>query len=418
MAGQLAGLGVKAKLFLIFGSLKAYLVVTITPSLKNLTILQVVPELATGGAERTTIEVAQAIVQAGGRALVWSAGGRLLPELLAVGARHFEGYAASKNPWDVLVANPARLSEILVREKVDLIHARSRAPAWSALIAARRRNIAFVTTYHGIYAATSALKRWYNSVMVRSDAIIANSNYTKAHIMEQHGIEPDKVTVIYRGVDSAAFDPAAVTSARSAIMARKWKLDIPHRRPRVILPARLTEWKGQRIFIAALARLKNQGVDFEAILVGDSQGRDAYAHTLRTLISDAGLSHQVFLVGHCNDMPAAFSLCDIAVTPSIQPEAFGRTAAEAQAMGLPVIASDLGGARETVDPNVTGYLSAAGDVGALADYLGTLIQMPRAQRLAMGAAGYARVRALFTTQSLQSQTLALYQRVMAARHGE
>ena len=385
---------------------------------KPLTVLQIVPQLATGGAERTTIEVAEAIVQAGGRALVWSAGGRLLPELEAVGASHFEGPAASKNPWTVFVTNPMRLKKIIEREKVDIVHARSRAPAWSALIAARRAKVAFVTTYHGIYNAKSALKRWYNSVMVRGDRIIANSNYTKAHLIEQHGTDPKKVTVIYRGVDVDAFDPAQVSTRRSKTLAEKWHLVEPRQRVRIILPARLTDWKGQRILISALAKLKADGLSFEAILVGDSQGRDVYVQSLRDQIAQNDLTDHVFLVGHCSDMPTAFSLCDIAVTPSTEPEAFGRTAAEAQAMGLPIIASDLGGARETVDHGVTGFLSPPSDAGALADLLATLLNMSSAQRTSMGAAGFARIRALFTTQSLQSQTLALYQTLLASRHGE
>jgi glycosyltransferase involved in cell wall biosynthesis len=384
----------------------------LSSSLKpKLTVLQIVPELGTGGAERTTIEVAQAIVSAGGRALVWSAGGRLLPELLAVGGEHIMGSAASKNPWEVFVANPARLAALIKQENVSLVHARSRAPAWSALIAARRSNVPFVTTYHGIYNAKSAIKRWYNSVMTRGDIVIANSQFTKAHLIAQHGTDPAKVQVIYRGVDVDAFDPAAVSQARSLELARKWGLSLPSLRPRIILPARLTEWKGQSVLIAALGIIKRQNLDFEAILVGDSQGRDAYVDTLRAQIVTENLESQVHLVGHCSDMPAAFSLCDIAVTPSIEPEAFGRTAAEAQAMGLPIIASDLGGARETVDPGITGYLCKAGDATALANHLARVLSMPLEARKAMGAAGFARIRELFTTQSLQRDTLALYQRV-------
>jgi glycosyltransferase involved in cell wall biosynthesis len=385
---------------------------------RALTVLQVIPELGTGGAERTTIEVAQAIVKAGGRALVWSAGGRLLPELLAVGATHVEGPAASKNPWTVFVSNPARLKRLISEHKVDLIHARSRAPAWSALLAARHAKIPFVTTYHGIYNAKATIKRWYNSIMVRGDAIIANSNYTKAHLIEQHATDPQNVTVIYRGVDVAAFDPAVISAGRRLALAQKWHLDMSRLSLRIILPARLTDWKGQRILIGALAMVKQQGHDFEAILVGDSQGREAYVEELQNQITQADLTEQVFLVGHCADMPAAFALCDIAVTPSTQAEAFGRTAAEAQAMGLPIIASDLGGARETVEHGVTGFLSPAGDPAALAAHLVALITMSEETRKAMGAAGFMRIRALFTTLSLQNGTLALYQRIMAKCHGE
>jgi glycosyltransferase involved in cell wall biosynthesis len=382
------------------------------PSPSKMTVLQVVPELGTGGAERTTIEVAQAIVQAGGRALVWSAGGRLLPELEAVGGEHILGKAASKNPYDVFVSNPACLQEIIAREKVDIVHARSRAPAWSAMIAAHRAKVPFVTTYHGIYNAKSALKRWYNSVMVRGDAIIANSNYTKAHLIAQHGTDPDRVTVIYRGVDVDSFDPAAVSPERSAALAAQWGLAHPRTKFRIILPARLTEWKGQSIFIEALGNAIMPGAGFEAVLVGDAQGRENYILALRSLISEHWLESDVHLVGHCSDMPAAFSLCDLAVTPSIEPEAFGRTAAEAQAMGLPIIASDLGGAKETVDPGISGFLVPPGDSHALAARIKDVLDMTDEQRAAMGAAGFARVRELFTTQSLQRDTLALYQRVL------
>jgi glycosyltransferase involved in cell wall biosynthesis len=377
-----------------------------------MTVLQVVPELATGGAERTTIEVAQAIVQAGGRALVWSAGGRLLPELEAVGGEHVLGKAASKNPFEVFVTNPSQLQDIIAREKVDIVHARSRAPAWSAWIAARRAKVPFVTTYHGIYNAKSAIKRWYNSIMVRGDVIIANSNFTKAHLIEQHGTDPDQVTVIYRGVDVAGFDPTNIELQRSAALAQAWGLSHPTSRPRIILPARLTEWKGQTIFLAALGILKRDGYDFEAILVGDAQGRHDYVAGLHAQIVAEGLKGLVYLVGHCSDMPAAFSLCDIAVTPSTEAEAFGRTAAEAQAMGLPIIASDLGGAKETVDPGVSGLLVAPSDIGGLATAIKTILDMPEADKKAMSAAGISRVRELFTTQSLQRDTLALYQRLL------
>jgi glycosyltransferase involved in cell wall biosynthesis len=385
---------------------------------KGLTVLQIVPELETGGAERTTIEVAQALVQAGDRALVWSAGGRLALELAAVGAIHFQGPAASKNPFDVFLANPAKLTALIADERVNLVHARSRAPAWSGLMAARRAHVPFVTTYHGIYSAKSGIKRWYNSSMVRGDAIIANSHFTKAHIIEEYGSDPDSISVIHRGVDIDGFDPAKVSPERVATLAHKWRLDVSRSRPRIILPARLTQWKGQSVLIEALARLKNNKIAFEAILVGDSQGREVYADSLRTEIHAVGLSRDVFLVGHCSDMPAAFALSDIAVTPSTRPEAFGRTAAEAQAMGLPVVASDLGGARETIDPDITGILVPPSDAIALAQALRTLIEMGPERRASMGAAGFQRIRALFTTQSLQSQTLALYHRIVAERRGE
>lgn len=374
--------------------------------------MQVVPEMATGGVERTTVEVASAIVEAGGRALVFSAGGRLVPELEALGAKHLHGEANSKNPWTVFVSNVGKLAQIIEQEKVDLVHARSRAPAWSALLAARRTKTPFVTTYHGIYNAKSGLKRWYNSVMARGDLVIANSGYTRDHVMAEHKVDPNKIEVIYRGVDVAAFDPKAVTPKRREELATQWGIALESPRPRAILPARLTAWKGQKVMLEALGHLKRDGLEMDCLMVGDPQGRDTYRAELGQDIRRLGLEGYVHLVGHCNDMPAAFSLADFAVTPSTEPEAFGRTAAEAQAMGLPVIASDLGGARETVEDRVTGFLSSAGDGKALADCMGRLLALSPAERAAMGLAGAARVRERFTTRALQSATVSLYQRLV------
>ncbi len=383
-------------------------------SLKNKTILQVVPEMATGGVERTTVEVASAIIEAGGRALVFSAGGRLVQELEAQGAKHIHGDANSKNPWTVFVSNVSKLVQIIEKEQVDIVHARSRAPAWSALLAARRTRTPFVTTYHGIYNAKSGLKRWYNSVMARGDLVIANSGYTRDHVLEAHKIDPDKIEVIYRGVDVDAFDPQNVSDKRKQELASQWGVSRHCPRPRAILPARLTAWKGQKVILEALGHLKRAGVEIDCLMVGDSQGRDSYQAELAQEIRRLGLEGHVHMVGHCNDMPAAFSLADFAVTPSIEPEAFGRTAAEAQAMGLPVIASDLGAARETVEDGVTGFLSSAGDGKALADCIGRLLALSPAEKAAMGAAGAMRVRSRFTTRALQAATVSLYQRLVEA----
>jgi glycosyltransferase involved in cell wall biosynthesis len=381
-------------------------------SLQNKTILQVVPEMATGGVERTTVEVASAIIEAGGRALVFSAGGRLVPELEAIGAEHISGKANSKHPWTVFVSNPTKLAQLIGQEKVDIVHARSRAPAWSALLAARRTHTPFVTTYHGIYNAKSGLKRWYNSVMARGDRVIANSGYTRDHILAEHRIDPGRIEVIYRGVDVNAFAPQAVSDRRRKELASQWGIALESPRPRAILPARLTAWKGHKVMLEALETLNRKGLEIDCLMVGDPQGRDNYCADLGHEIRRLGLEDQVHLVGHCRDMPAAFSLADFAVTPSIEPEAFGRTAAEAQAMGLPVIASDLGGARETVEDRVTGFLSPAGDGKALADCIGRLLALSPAEKAEMGAAGGVRVRSLFTTRTLQSCTISLYQRLV------
>lgn len=371
-------------------------------------VLQVIPQLETGGAERTTLDVAEALVAAGGTAWVFcEPGGRMEPELLGLGARVLHGPAGSKSPWTMLVANPARIVQVVETEQLGLIHARSRAPAWGALLAARRAGVPFVTTYHGIYNARSGLKRWYNSIMARGDLVIANSQFTADHLIAQHGTERSRVRVIPRGVDLERFDPAAVTPARVESLRQSWGLGAGAG-PVVLLPGRLTGWKGQRPFIRAIGDLARQGLPVTAILAGDAQGRDAYAAELAALAQAEGVGEAVKAVGNCSDMPAAMLLSDVVVCPSLDPEAFGRTAAEAQAMGRPVIASNIGGARETVDPGVTGLLTEPGDVGALAAAIRQLLEAGAETRNAMGRAGRTRVERLFSKQALQRATLAVY----------
>lgn len=371
-------------------------------------VLQVIPQLETGGAERTTLDVAEALVAAGGAAWVFcEPGGRMEPELLGLGARVLHGPAGSKSPWTMLVANPARLVDLVRTEQLGLIHARSRAPAWGALRAARMAGVPFVTTYHGIYNARSGLKRWYNSIMARGDRVIANSQFTADHLIAQHGTDRSRVRVIPRGVDLVRFDPAAVAPARLQALREAWGL-AADAGPVVLLPGRLTGWKGQRPFIRAIGQLAREGLAVTAILAGDAQGRDAYAAELAALARAEGVGGAVKAVGNCSDMPAAMLLADVVVCPSLDPEAFGRTAAEAQAMGRPVIASNIGGARETVDPGVTGLLTEPGDVGALAAAIRQLLEAGAETRDAMGRTGRTRVERLFSKQALQRATLAVY----------
>jgi glycosyltransferase involved in cell wall biosynthesis len=375
-------------------------------------ILQLIPEMGTGGAERTTIDVAEAVVAAGGQAHVWTAGGRLVPSLEAAGAIVHVGDAATKDPFKVLVANPARLHSLITRHGIGLVHARSRAPAWSGLIAARRAGVPFVTTYHGIYNARSGLKRWYNSVMARGDLVIANSHFTADHVMATHGVSRDRLRVVPRGVDLARFDRDAVAPARVEALRAAWLADVPPARPVIMLPGRLTAWKGQGVLIDALARLTARGVDATGLLVGDDQGRHDYSDSLRAAIAAHGLADRVRLVGHCDDMPAALMLADVVACPSTDPEAFGRTAAEAAAMGVPVVAAAHGGALEVVVPGQTGLLVAPGDAVALADGLAQLLAMAPSDRASMQASAMARMRTMFSKESLQSQTLAVYRSLL------
>lgn len=381
----------------------------------DFTLLQVTPELETGGAEQTTLDVAAAVVKAGGRAVVASRGGRMASRLEAVGGRLETMPAHTKNPL-TLVGNAARLVDLIRAEKVSLVHARSRAPAFSALWAARLTGTPFVATYHGVYNARSRLKRWYNAVMTRGEIVIANSEFTRQHVIAEHGVSPDKVVAIPRGVDLARFDPAAVGEARLSALRMAWGLAADEPRLKLLLAGRLTRWKGQRFLIDVAARLKARGeAGFLILLAGDDQGRSGYRGELEATIAEQGLGAEVRLVGHCDDMPAAYLLADVACAPSLEPEAFGRTAVEPQAMGRPVLAADHGATRETVADGETGWLVAPGDVEAWADALVRAMRLDPAARGAMGEAAAARARALYSVDAMCAATLAVYARVLEGR---
>ena len=257
-------------------------------------VLQVLPALNTGGTERGAVDVAQALVEAGGTALVASSGGRMVHELKRVGATHLTLPVHSKNPL-VMFLNANRLARLAVRHDVDIIHARSRAPAWSALRAARRAGRHFITTFHGTYASGGGLKRRYNSIMTRGERVIAISAFIADHLREVYGVESERVRVIHRGVDLDVFDPAKVDPERLVRLASEWRL--PDGVPVIMLPGRLARWKGQRVLIEALARLGRQ--DLCCLLVGSDQGRPRRRRELERLATGHGLASVVRLVGHC-----------------------------------------------------------------------------------------------------------------------
>jgi glycosyltransferase involved in cell wall biosynthesis len=381
---------------------------------KRPTILQIIPELDTGGAELSTIEIAGAIEAAGGRAIVLSEGGRLVQRLRDTGAELLFFAAAAKNPVRLLW-NAHSIAAIVRREGVHLVHARSRAPAWSAFIAARRTGVPFVTTYHGAYAEKTALKRAYNSVMARGDAVIANSLYTADLVRMRYGTPAPRLHVIYRGIDGLQFDPGHVAQSRVAALRKDWGIG---ESARVVLhPARLTAWKGQTVLIEAARLLKQQGRLAGAVFVfaGDSQGRSAYAAGLAQAARAAGLEGRIRLVGHVDDMAAAFLTAHVAVVASTEPEAFGRAATEAQAMGTPVIATDIGAPPETVlspprvaDDAATGWLVPPSDAGRLADAIGRALALSPEERALMGARARAHVMDKFSLRVMKRQTLQVY----------
>lgn len=381
-------------------------------------ILQIIPELEAGGAERTTVDVAGALAAVGARALVATEGGRLVGELQAKGGHWLRFPAASKNPAAMAV-NVLRLMMLCRREGVQLIHARSRAPAWVALGAARRLGLPFVTTYHGSYSGRTSAKVLYNSVMARGDLVIANSHYTADLIRRMHAEQAgDRVRVIHRGTDLAVFNPVAVGASRVEALRRAWDV-APHERV-ILLAARLTAWKGHRVLIEAAANMRDQGVrDVAVVLAGDAQGRSAYERELDALVAARNLGSVVRRVGHCTDMPAAFRAASVVAVPSIEPEAFGRSAVEAQALGAPVVVSDLGAVPETVlaSPDVppglrTGWRVPPGDAPALAAALTEALALGASARDAMARRARTHVEAHFSLDRMVGDTLAVYARLL------
>ena len=369
-------------------------------------LLQVLPALRSGGVERGTLEIAEAQIAAGFRAIVASAGGELVSALEALGARHITLPLTAKSPWAIW-RNAAALAGLAQAEGVALIHARSRAPAWSALIAARRLGLPFVTTYHGAYNEGFPGKRFYNSVMARGDRVIAISHFIADLIRTRHGVAEAKLRVIPRGVDPRRLDPALVGAERLAALRAAW--GVPEGQRIIMLPARVTRWKGQMVLVEAMARLPG---DSFALLVGDAAERPAFQAELLARIESLGLKDRVRLVGHATDMPAALLLADVVVHASTDAEAFGRTVIEAQAMARPVIASDLGAPRETVAEGITGWRIPPGDAAALADAIGKALALPSAESAALGARARTAVLSGYTTEAMQAATIAVYRELI------
>jgi glycosyltransferase involved in cell wall biosynthesis len=373
----------------------------------NVVVLQVLPSLITGGVERGTIEITQAIADAGWTALVASAGGRQVAAVQRAGGRHITLPLAGRNPLTIW-RNAACLATVIRAERVAIVHARSRAPAWSAWLACRRTGAHFVTTYHGTYGEELPFKRRYNSVMAKGERVIAASRFIADLVARRHGIDPAQIRIIPRGVDPVVFDPSAVASDRVARLAEAWQL--PVGAPVVLLPGRLTGWKGQGVLIQALVRLSRR--DVYCVLVGSDQGRRRYSAGLIRRAGALGVADRLRLAGECYDMASALLLADVVVHASTQPEAFGRVVIEAQAMGRLVIASDLGGPMETVEHGVTGWRVPPGDPGALAAAIETALALPDEQRRAMGCRARAAVLRDYTVAAMQAATLAVYREVM------
>lgn len=387
------------------------------PLLTGRTVLQIVPELQSGGAERATIDVCEALAQAGARCLVASRGGRLVSELQSKGGVWLPFPAATKNPI-AMALNSVRLARILRDEGVDIVHARSRAPAWVAYYATRQTGAKFVTTYHSAYYGVSPIKLRYNSIMAAGDLVIANSRFSADRIAELHPFAAGRVVVIARGADLREFSPAAVDPRRVERLRADWGV-APHERV-VLLPARLSARKGHGVLLEAAKRLMNEGLrDIRFIFAGDAHS-EAYRRNIDAQIARAGLQEIVRNVGHCADMPAAYLASAVITAPSTEPEAFGRIAIEAQAMGAPVIVSDIGAAPEIVEAPpetpahlATGWRVAPGDAAALAQAIREALEMKASARDELTMRARKNVQSRFSVEEMRRATLDVYKRLLA-----
>jgi glycosyltransferase involved in cell wall biosynthesis len=368
----------------------------------KMTILQLVPSLNVGGAERATVDIAAALVSAGHRALVMSSGGMMVESLVRSGAEHFEYAIGSKNPWTIW-QNRWRLADFMNAQNVDLVHARSRAPAWSAYFAARASQVPFVTTYHDAYAGKTAAKKLYNSVMARGDRVIAISQFIAGHIRAQYPLAEDRILLIPRGIDFSVFDPAAIAPERKKRFY--YSHTLPANPPLLVLPARLSRTKGHEMTLRALARLGERS--FLCLIIGPVLGRTAYRERLVALTQELGLTDKVRFIDRA-DLPAAYAVADLVLSPSQKAEGFGRVPVEAQAMGVPVIATALGATSETVLDGETGWLVPLGDVQALADSIVRALSLSADQRSAMAERAIKHVRARFDVEQMCAATLDLY----------
>jgi glycosyltransferase involved in cell wall biosynthesis len=385
-------------------------------SLAGRTVLQIVPDLQSGGAERATIDMAEALAQVGARCLVASRGGRMVSELQSKGGVWLPFPAATKNPI-AMALNSVQLARILRDEGVDIVHARSRAPAWVAYYATRQTGAKFVTTYHSAYYGDSPIKLRYNAIMASGDIVIAISAFAAQRIHELHPEAAGRVVVIPRGADLRVFSPAAVEPARVERLRAEWGV-APHERV-VLLPARLAARKGHGVAIEAARQLATEGCpDIRILFVGDPHS-DSFRRALETQVARAGVGHLVRLCGHCEDMPAAYLAAAVIVAPSTEPEAFGRVAVEAQAMGAPVIVSDIGASPEIVRAppetqrhQATGWRVPPGDPTALSAAIREALDMNASARDELAIRARDNVLTRFSVEQMQHATLDVYRRLL------
>lgn len=374
---------------------------------KKLVVLQVLPELNQGGVELGTTEIASALQEAGIENYVASAGGRMEYNLERIKVKHFKLPLKTKNIFK-MYSNSLRLAKIIKDYGVTVVHARSRAPAWSAYWAAKRCGVHFVTTFHGTYGLGPwGIKKFYNKIMTYGERVIAISNHIKDHIIKNYGTDESKIRLIARCVNMENFNIETTTAERMIKFLETH--GIPEDKPIITLIGRLTNWKGQKLLIEALNKIKDE--DFFCVLIGDDQGRVKYTEELHDMIEKYGMTDRFLFIRHESDIPAAMMVSDVVLSTSIEPEAFGRIAIEGQAMGRIVVASNIGGSKETVIDGVTGKLFESGNPDDLAKAIQWALHLSNAERERIGASAIKNVKEHFTKQIMCDKTISVYKDV-------
>lgn len=371
------------------------------------TILQVVPALISGGVERGTLEIAKNIVRIGHNSIVISAGGPMVESLEDSGSEHITLNVASKNPVTIW-KNARKLANIIRSRNIDIVHARSRAPAWSCYMAAKATNVKLITTFHGIYNFKNFLKKFYNSVMTEGRSVIAVSNFVKKHIVDNYKVDPNKITVIHRGVNHHEFSKEKLSEDKLSRYREKYR--VPADTPVLLLPSRMTRWKGHMVLIDALEKIKH--LNFYCIMAGDLAKHPAYVSRIKEKIHQYKLQSHIQLFGNEPDIISLYGISDIVLSTSIEPEAFGRTIIEAQAMEKIVIATNIGGACETIQDGLNGFHVEPNDSIALAqkiEHCLSLIGSEQEKSMIVNARKTASEN--FSLEKMLKNTLAIYNQI-------
>ena len=380
----------------------------------ELKVLQVIPKLGYGGAETGCYDLAHYLPENNCSSYIVTSGGELLKFIDKKKVKVIKLPVHSKNPF-LMLFNSIALIFIILLNNISIVHARSRAPAWSCLFATKITRRKFVTTFHGTYNFKNSIKKFYNSVMVRSDLIIAGSNFIFSHINQNYSKYLDlkkKFLVIFRGINVDYFELSTILDSEENRLISDWEVD--RNKKTILMPGRLTAWKGQETFIEAL-NLVNKELgheSFNAIILGSDQGRDIYTKKIKRLAEQYRLTSQLKFIEHCKNMPLAYKISDIVVSASVEPEAFGRVAVEAQSMEKPIIASDIGGSNETIIDNVTGFLFQSGNAEALSKKIIEVLQLDESRLKSIGIEGRKNIIKKFNVEKMCFSTYSEYKKLL------